>query len=171
LQQLAGAVGQSGLVSRSVSDRLLALQAEKREVAEYRLDLDSYLDKVKLADDAARKFYDENSKQFQTPEMAKAEYVVLSMETIAAQLTVSEAEIKSAYDSRKDRFQQPEERRASHILIASEKLGKDKAKARAEELLAEVRKAPASFAELARKIPTTRVLPPRVAISVSLAAA
>ena len=151
LQQLAGAVGQSGLVSRSVSDRLLALQAEKREVAEYRLDLDSYLDKVKLADDAARKFYDENSKQFQTPEMAKAEYVVLSMETIAAQLTVSEAEIKSAYDSRKDRFQQPEERRASHILIASEKLGKDKAKARAEELLAEVRKAPASFAELARK--------------------
>ena len=55
LQQLAGAVGQSGLVSRSVSDRLPALQAEKREVAEYRLDLDSYLDKVKLADDAAKK--------------------------------------------------------------------------------------------------------------------
>ena len=151
LQQLAGAVGQSGLVSRSVSDRLLALQAEKREVAEYRLDLDSYLDKVKLADDAARKFYDENSKQFQTPEMAKAEYVVLSMEAIAAQLTVSDAEIKAAYDSRKDRFQQPEERRASHILIASEKLGKDKAKARAEQLLAEVRKAPATFAELAKK--------------------
>ena len=151
LQQLAGALGQSGLVARTVSDRLLALQTEKREIVEYRLNLDSYLDKVKLADDAGKKFYDENSKQFQTPELAKAEYVVLSMETIGAQLAVSDAEIKAAYDSRKDRFQQPEERRASHILIASEKQGKDKAKAKAEELLAEIRKTPAAFADLAKK--------------------
>ena len=151
VQQLAGALGQSGLVARTVSDRLLALQTEKREIVEYRLNVDSYLDKVKLADDAAKKFYEENSTQFQTPELAKAEYVVLSMETIGAQLTVSEAEIKAAYDSRKDRFQQPEERRASHILLASEKLGKDKAKAKAEQLLAEIRKTPAAFADLAKK--------------------
>lgn len=151
LQQLAGAIGQSGIVSRTVGDRLLALQTEKREVAEYRLSLDSYLDKVKLPDDAARKFYDENSAQFQTPEQAKAEYVVLSMETIGAQLSVSEAEIKAAYDSHKERYVQPEERRASHILISSEKGGKDKAKAKAEELLTEIRKTPAAFADLARK--------------------
>ncbi|WP_295004675.1 SurA N-terminal domain-containing protein [uncultured Dechloromonas sp.] len=151
VQQLAGALGQSGLVAHSVSDRLLALQTEKREIVEYRLNVDAYLDKVKLADDAAKKFYDENSKQFQTPELAKAEYVVLSMETIGAQLTVGEAEIKAAYDSRKDRFQQPEERRASHILVASEKLGKDKAKARADQLLAEIRKTPSAFADLAKK--------------------
>lgn len=151
VQQLAGALGQSGLVARTVSDRLLALQTEKREIVEYRLNVDSYLDKVKLADDAAKKFYDENSNQFQTPELAKAEYVVLSMETIGAQLSVSEAEIKAAYDSRKDRFQQPEERRASHILVASDKLGKDKAKAKAEQLLAEIRKTPAAFADLAKK--------------------
>lgn len=151
LQQLAGAIGQSGFVARAVSDRLLALQTEKREVMEYRLSLDGYLDKAKLEEGAAKKFYDENSAQFQTPEQAKAEYVVLSMETIGAQLTVSDAEIKAAYDSRKDRFQQPEERRASHILIASEKLGKDKAKAKAEELLAEIRKTPAAFADLAKK--------------------
>ncbi|MBL8405678.1 MAG: SurA N-terminal domain-containing protein [Dechloromonas sp.] len=151
VQQLAGALGQSGLVARTVSDRLLALQTEKREIVEYRLNVDSYLDKIKLADDAAKKFYDENSNQFQTPELAKAEYVVLSMETIGAQLSVSEAEIKAAYDSRKDRFQQPEERRASHILVASDKLGKDKAKAKAEQLLAEIRKTPAAFADLAKK--------------------
>lgn len=151
LQQLAGAIGQSGIVSRTVGDRLLALQTEKREVAEYRLSLDSYLDKVKLPDDAARKFYDENSAQFQTPEQAKAEYVVLSMETIGAQLSVSEAEIKAAYDSHKERYVQPEERRASHILISSEKGGKDKAKAKAEELLTEIRKTPVAFADLARK--------------------
>ncbi len=151
LQQLAGAIGQSGLVARTVADRLLALQTEKRDVAEYRLSLDGYLGKVKLADDASKKFYDANAKQFETPEQAKADYVVLSMDAIAAQLAVTDAEIKSWYDSHKDRYVQPEERRASHILIASEKLGKDKAKTKAEALLAEIRKTPTAFAELAKK--------------------
>jgi len=151
LQQLAGAIGQSGLVARTVADRLLALQTEKRDVAEYRLSLDAYLGKVKLADDASKKFYDANAKQFETPEQAKADYVVLSMDAIAAQLAVTDAEIKSWYDGHKDRYVQPEERRASHILIASEKLGKDKAKTKAEALLAEIRKTPTAFAELAKK--------------------
>ena len=151
LQQLAGAIGQSGVIAHSVADRVLALQTEKREVMEYRLNLDGYLGKVKLADDAAKKFYDENAKQFAVPEQAKAEYVVLSMESIAGQLAVTDAEVKAWYDGHKDHFQQPEERRASHILIAAEKLGKDKAKAKAEELLAEIRKNPAAFADLAKK--------------------
>lgn len=151
LQQLAGAVGQSGIVARSVSDRLLALQTEKREIVEFRLNADSYLDKAKLADDAAKKFYDENSKQFETPEQAKAEFVVLSMEAIGSQLAVTDAEVKAWYDGNKERFRQAEERRASHILIASEKLGKDKAKAKAEELLQQIRKNPGAFEDLAKK--------------------
>ena len=151
LQQLAGAIGQSGVVSRSVADRVLAMQTEKREVLEYRLNLDSYLGKVKLADDAAKKFYDENASQFEVPEQAKAEYVVLSMDAIAAQLAVTDAEIKTWYDGHKDRYLVPEERRASHILIGTEKLGKDKAKAKADELLAEIRKNPAAFGDLAKK--------------------
>lgn len=151
IEKLAGALVQSGLTARTVSDRLMALQSEKREVMEYRFAADAYLDKVKLAEGAARKFYDDNSKQFELPEQAKAEYVVLSMETIGAQLSVTDAEIKSWYDGHKAQFAVPEERRASHILIASEKIGKDKAKAKAEELLGEIRKTPASFADLAKK--------------------
>ncbi|MBS1159630.1 MAG: PpiC-type peptidyl-prolyl cis-trans isomerase [Proteobacteria bacterium] len=151
LQQLAGALAQSGVTAQSVGERVLALQTEKREVLEFRFPVDGYLDKVKLADGEVRKFYDENSKQFAVPEQAKAEYLVLSMDTIGAQLTVGEAEIKSWYDDHRSRFQQPEERRASHILIGSEKIGKAKAKAKAEDVLKEVQKNPAAFAELAKK--------------------
>lgn len=152
LQQLANGLGQSGVTARTVSDRVLGLQMERRDVQEYRLSIDAYLDKVKLADDAAQKFYDENGKQFETPEQARVEYLVLSMETIGSQLTVSDAEIKSWYDGHKDRFQVPEERRASHILIsAAEKSDKVKAKATAEELLKEIQKNPAVFADLAKK--------------------
>jgi peptidyl-prolyl cis-trans isomerase D len=151
LQQLATAVGQSGVTARTVSDRIIAMQGEKREIQEYRLLLDAYLEKVRLADGAAKKFYDDNSRQFEIPEQARVEFVVLSMEGIGAALAVSDAEIKAWFDGHKDRFQQAEERRASHILIASEKIGKDKARARAEDLLREIQKNPAAFASLAKK--------------------
>lgn len=151
LQQLAGGIGQSGFAARTVADRVLALQAEKREVMEFRLPIDSYIAQVKLADDAAKKFYDANAKQFEVPEQAKAEFVVLSMDAIGNQLTVSDAEVKTWYDSHKDRFQQPEERQASHILITTEKTDKAKAKAKAEEILKELQQNPKAFADLAKK--------------------
>lgn len=113
------------------------------------LPVENYVAKVKLEDGAAKKFYDENTEQFRTPDQAKVEYVVLTPESLAVE--VSEAEIKAWYDGHKERYQQPEERRASHILIAAEKLGKDKARQKAEEVLREVQAKPAAFAELARK--------------------
>lgn len=148
LQQLAGGLGKSFVIAQDVANRVLAMQTEKREVLEYRLSLESYLTKVKLADGAAKAFYDQNNEQFKLPEQAKVEYVVLSADAIAAQLAVTETEAKAWYDEQKakGRYQQAEERRASHILIE-----KAKGKARAEEVLAELRKNPAAFADLAKK--------------------
>ncbi len=151
LQQLAGSVGQSGFVAKTVNDRIVAIQTEKRNVMEYRLSLDGFLDKVKLEEGAARKFYDANKSQFEIPEQVRAEFVVLSAENLGSQLAVSDAEIKTWYDGHKERYALPEERRAAHILIGLEKSDKARAKAKAEEVLAELKKTPAAFADLARK--------------------
>ena len=52
-------------------------------------------------------------------------------------------EIKASYDSRANQFRVEEQRRASHILV--------KTKDEAEKILQEAKKAPARFAELAKK--------------------
>jgi peptidyl-prolyl cis-trans isomerase D len=151
LQQLIGALSRSGITANTALDHLLALQTEKRDVSEVRLALDDYLGQVKLADDAAKKYYDANSEQFRLPEQAMAEYVVLSPETLGGEFTASDNDVKAWYDNHQAQYGVPEERRASHILIDSAKHGSDKARAKAEEVLAEVRKNPGDFAELARK--------------------
>lgn len=151
LQQLLGVVGQSGLVSRTVGEQVLALQVQRREVQEFRISADTFMNKVKPSDDDIRKFYEENSSQFQIPEQARAEYLVLSMDSLGSQLAVSEAEVKQWYEQNREKFRQPEERRASHILIDFEKQDKAAAKLKAEEVLAAVRKSPAAFADLAKK--------------------
>ncbi|WP_415033407.1 SurA N-terminal domain-containing protein [Azonexus sp.] len=149
LQQLAGTIGRSGIVSQRITDKVLALQSEIRHVQEFVLPVENYAAKVKLEEGAAKKFYDENNEQFRTPDQAKVEYLVLDAQSVAA--SVSDEEIKAWYEGHKERYQQPEERRASHILIGLEKLGKDKARAKAEEVLQEVNAKPGAFAELAKK--------------------
>lgn len=75
----------------------------------------------------------------------------------AAGITITDAEAKKFYDENIDRFKRPEMVRASHILIGvTEKATaeeKEKAKAKAEEVLKEV-KAGKDFAELAKKYST-----------------
>lgn len=152
LQQLVGTIGSSAFVSSTQAEAMLRLQAEERQFSEFRIPADPYLDKVKIEPDAVQKFYDENKSRFEVPEQVKADYVVLSLDALMPQVTVGDAEVKSWYDSHQDRYQVGEERRASHILITVEgDGGKDKARAKAEEVLKEVRKAPAKFADLARQ--------------------
>ena len=152
LQQLLGAVSETAFVSATQTDALLRLQLEERQFNEYRIASDQFADKAKIEAAEVQKYYDDNKAQFEVAERVKAEYLVLSLDALLAQTAVTDAEVKTWYDTHKDRYEVPEERRASHILILSKPdTDKEKSKAKAEEVLAELQKSPAKFAELAKK--------------------
>lgn len=155
LQQLVGAVGDTGIVSITSAEAMLRIQSEERQVAELRIAPEQFSDQVKITAADVQKYYDENQKQFEVTEQAKAEYVVLSLDALLAQISISDAEVKAWYEGHKDRYQQPEERRASHILVMANAdapaTDKAKAKSKAEEILKEVQKSPAKFADLAKQ--------------------
>jgi peptidyl-prolyl cis-trans isomerase D len=154
-QQLIFPVVAGSLPGRATADHWVKTQLEQREVAEARLMAEDYLARVSLPPDAARKYYDANRGKFESPEQARAEFVVLSRDTLAGQVTVSDAEIKAAYDARIDRYKEGERRRASHILIAVAKDATEadvkKARAVAEEVRAKLKQAPGDFAKLAKQ--------------------
>lgn len=155
MQQLVGAVGDSEIISAASAEMMLRIQSEERQVAELRIPPEQFDGEIKISPEAVRKFYDENQKQFQTPETVRAEYVVLSLDGLLGQIAVSDVEVRKWYDSHLDRYQQPEERRASHILVTAAATAsegeKAKARAKAEGIHKEVTKAPARFAELAKQ--------------------
>jgi peptidyl-prolyl cis-trans isomerase D len=77
------------------------------------------------------------------------EYAELRLDQLAAQTTVSDADLKAAYDKNKQQYVQQEKRHASHILIAS--TGNDAAdKKLAEDVYAQA-KAGKDFAQLAKQ--------------------
>ena len=155
MQQLMLPVTEAGITGRAAAGRWLATQLERREVGELLLLPEAYGSQVKLAPDAVQKHYEANRKQFELPEQVRAEFLTLSQEALTAQAVVSDEEVKAYYQSHGDRYKGAETRRASHILISAAKDAPEAevkaAKAKADELLAQLRKAPGDFAKLAKQ--------------------
>ena len=141
--RLASAIAGSAVESRTVVARLAALEAEKREVAEAFLPAEAYLARVKTDDAAMKAYYDSHLADFKVPERVRAEYVQLSAEALGQGEGASEAEIKAAYEAKANALGVPEQRRASHILVATQE--------EADKIVADLRKNPQTFAELAKK--------------------
>lgn len=141
--RLAGAINASAFVPRSVAARLVALNGEKREVTEAFIPAEPFVARVKPDDAKIKAYYDANPSEFKIAERVRAEYVVLSAEELGRGEGASEAELKAAYDARAAQYAVAEQRRASHILVATRQ--------EADKVLAEARKSPQQFAELAKK--------------------
>ena len=135
LAQLTRAVGEAAIPSRTVAERLGALEAQGREISEFRIPAEQFLAQAKVDDAKIKAFYDANPAQFQTPERLRAEYVVLSAQSIADQEQVKPEEVRAQWES----------------AYGPKLRAKEAAHKKAEEIAAAVRKNPASFAEVAKK--------------------
>ncbi|HWA36424.1 MAG TPA: SurA N-terminal domain-containing protein [Burkholderiales bacterium] len=135
LQQLGRAVADGAFAPRSVAARLAALETQKREISEVRFSAQQYLEKVKIDEAAVKAYYDANTAEFRTPERVRAEYVLLSADALAKEEQIGADEAKAFWDKQYGaRFAE-----------------RDKARQRIEAVLAEVKKDPAKFAEVAKR--------------------
>ncbi len=153
-QVLNGVIG-SGLASQAQSDLALGAFLEQREVQIVRFSPSEYAAKFTPTEAELESYYKENLAKYQAPEAANVEYIVLDLASVKQAVKVSEEELKTYYDQNAPAFGTKEERRVSHILINAPKdtpaAEKEKAKAQAAELLAELRKAPGTFSAVAKR--------------------
>ncbi len=152
-QVLAG-IGRTALAPASIVDAAVEPLLQRREVQFERFDPAALRAGINPGDADIEAYYKANPEAFRTPEQAKIEYVVLDLEALARDVAVPEEDLRKYYEQNQSRYTRAEERRARHILLAADRSAsvedRNKARARAEELLAEVRKAPETFAEVAR---------------------
>jgi peptidyl-prolyl cis-trans isomerase D len=146
LQILPDAVQSSAIVPKTVRDQLIALQEQSREIRELRFAAADFAASVKPTDEQLTAYYEANARSYETPEVAKVEYVVLDRASLAKQVSVGADDLKTYYEQNRARFGTAEERRASHILL---KTGPE-AKAKAESLLEKLKADPTQFEALAR---------------------
>ncbi|HEU6456453.1 MAG TPA: SurA N-terminal domain-containing protein, partial [Roseateles sp.] len=148
-----------GSVAVGTANAKLAFDAllQQREVQLQHFDVKEFAAKISPSDADIEAFYKDpvNAAKFQLPESAQIQYVVLDVEALKKDVKFSEEDLQTYYKENASRYGVPEERRASHILIKVDRNApaeeRAKAKAKAEEILAQVRKNPTDFAALAKK--------------------
>lgn len=157
LRQVLQGVNGTAFAPVGATNAALDAMFQLREVQVQRFPAKDMIDKVAPTDAEIEAFYKDpvNALQFQAPEAASVEYVVLDLDTLKKGLTVSDKDLREYFAANEKRFTSLEERRASHILIkvdsGASAADRAKAKARAEGLVTELKKNPAAFADLARK--------------------
>lgn len=155
VRQIESAVIATSFATPAIADVALNSFFEKRDVQVASFLTSNFATRITPTDAELDVYYKANQALFQSPEQATIEYVVLDLEAVTKTITINESDLKSYYDQNVSRLSGNEQRRASHILINAAKdapaADRQKAKAVADELLAQLRQAPGTFADVAKK--------------------
>ncbi len=154
-QQVRDGIPPLAFATKAVEDRAIKTELQQREVTIAEIKSADFISQVKVDDAEVRSYYEKHKDKFQVPEQVKLEFVRFSANDLIMKMQVNEEDSKRFYNENAAKFQGDEKRRASHILIGfgpgATPEAKAQAKKKAEEILAEVKKNPAKFAELAKK--------------------
>ena len=155
VQQVVRGVSESALATTSTVTSAVQSLLQRREIRYARFDAKDYLARVEPTPADVEAYYKSHEAEFRTPEQAVIEYAVLDLDVVMKRIAVTDEDLRKYYAENASRFTSAEERQARHVLVKADKDAppdvRQKAKAKAESLLAELRKSPASFAEVARK--------------------
>ncbi|WP_313072565.1 SurA N-terminal domain-containing protein [Melaminivora sp.] len=153
--QVLGGVTDSSLASPAEAALAFDALLQRREIQVALFKSADFAGQVKVTGADVQAYYQAHPELFRQPEQATVEYVVLDLDAVRVGITLSEDDLRTYYKENLSRLAGSEERRASHILIPvaqdAPAAERERARARAQELLAQARQAPGSFAELARK--------------------
>jgi peptidyl-prolyl cis-trans isomerase D len=154
-QQVLAGLQASVLVSPKQSDAALDAYLQRREIQLKRWNPGEFAAKVQVSDEDLNQYYQANSERFRSVESVDLEYLLLDLASVQSRIELPPQDLKTYYEQNLQRLGGQEQRRASHILVNAAKdlpaADKEKARTKAESLLASVRKSPATFAETARK--------------------
>jgi len=111
---------------------------------------DKFRDQVTVSDADLASYFEAHKTAYRVGERRKVRYLLIDIDALRAKVRVPERDIERSYNDNIETYSTPEEVRASHILFKTEGKKDEEVKAKAEEVLKEVR-AGKDFAELAKK--------------------
>ena len=154
-RQVISPIQASVFATQPQTDAALQAYLQRREIQVQRYAAADFASKVKVTDDDLHAFYKAHAERFRSLESADVEYLVLDVNSLTSSIQLPEQDLKSYYEQNVQRLSGQEQRRASHVLITAAKdapaADRKQARAKADELLAQLHKSPKSFADVARK--------------------
>lgn len=154
MRQVLAAVQTSALPLALPTDAAVNAWLQQREVQVQRWSPSDHMARIAPTEAQLREFHAQNAERYRSVETADVQYVVLDAQSLAGSLSLPEADVRGYYEQNLQRLAGQEQRRASHILLAAAKdapaAEREQARAKAQDLLKQLRANPKLFAQLAR---------------------
>ena len=155
VQQAQDGIAKLGFISNARVDSAIKLANQQRVVTVSEIKTKDFVDQAKVTPEEVKAYYEQHKNKLMVPEQVKIEFLSMSSVDFMRKVSVDDADVKKYYDENASKFKGNEQRRASHILIgfgvSATPEQKQQAKAKAEEILATIKKNPKSFEALAIK--------------------
>lgn len=139
----------------AVTESTLNFAFQQREVTTLDIKSSEFIAKATVSPEQVKAYYEKHKDKFKVPEQVKLEFALLSAAGLVGDVSVTDEEVKQFYDENAAKLQGDEQRQASHILIGfsgkATPAEKAEAKQKAEDILAQLKKSPKRFEELATK--------------------
>jgi peptidyl-prolyl cis-trans isomerase D len=138
----------------TIDDRDVEQEFQRRN-EKVKLDLvnfpaDKFRSAVTVTDADLAPYFEAHREQYRIGEKRKIRYVLLDVETLRAKVTVTPREIERNYNENSELYSTPEQVRASHILFKTAGKNEAEVRAKAEQVLKQVKEG-GDFAALAKK--------------------
>lgn len=117
LRQLESGLARSAFVPEQELTRIAGLWFERRDLRVATLDWRDHMAEQPPADDVVQTYYEAHQDRFRTAEQVRVAYLELSLDAMAAQVSVDDAMLQARYETMKPELSEPEQRRVSHILL------------------------------------------------------
>ena len=122
--QLFGAVRTEGLAPASLRDDIFKMEGEKRIAETVYIPDAIVVDVPKPTAEQLNTYFETNKNKFQIPEYRAFSYVLMTVDDVMGQVTVTPDQVKQEYDARQSEFGSPEKRDVDQAMADTE----DKAK-------------------------------------------
>jgi len=142
LDLVARALGIGTFVNQRELERVVGLQWQERQVGWIDLPQAAFVSDEPLAESQIEAFFTQTADQYRAPEAVRLSYIELDPSELAAQISVSDADVQARYRQLQDAAQAQSAREIRHILTETE----DEIRAAQEQL-----NEGATFAEVAQE--------------------
>jgi len=119
-QQLTNAVRSGAAVPPVLAERLLAWQAEQRQVGLVELRFADSPEPEAATEAQLERFHENNADRFSAPEYREASLALMNAALLIPQMEVSEREIEDSYAAHRGRYETAERRGLEQVLVTTQ---------------------------------------------------
>jgi len=117
VSQAQVAIIRSNFATKTESERLIALQNQKRDFGYTIIPMSKYVGTAKISDAEVHDYYEKHKTDFVLPQKIQLEYIELSMDDLMRKLPVTDQKLQEYYQANLQSFSEPQLFHIRHIMI------------------------------------------------------